>query len=177
MKYITSILISLFLISNNISAGDLETTIDAASSLTTDKAQKGIPNGSSNSSNYLDWLEQTEDEQYGIDSSKPIEIGGFLKGTGNSWSAQYFSSLLGPDGEQTEYERIGTCCSFKVTDQEIIDQGFEHGLIDMYKVKISGNIKAIKVYVTHYSEGDIYAPYGFSVRGKKSPNKSSNATP
>ena len=126
---------------------------------------RGIPNGSSTDEEFLDWLKPTADAAYGVTKKHPVEIGGFLSGDGSRWSAQYFSSLLGPNGEPTRFERKGSCCGFKVTDPELVKQGFDIGLLDVYEVTIEGK-PPIEVFVSLYGESEIFAPVGFTTRGK-----------
>ena len=125
----------------------------------------GIPYGTSSDKTFLPWLKPTTDPEYGYSKSKPVEIGGFLEGRGNNWSAQYFSSLLGPNGESTTFERVGSCCAFQLTDPKFVEDGMKVGLLDVFKVTVQGR-EAVYIYVTVYSEGKIAAPSGFTTRGK-----------
>ena len=125
---------------------------------------RGSPSGSSNDGKYLPWLVPTEDPEYGYTKTKPVQIGGFLEGAGHNWSAQYFASLLGPDGETTHFERIGSCCGFALDDEKFVAEGFKVGFLDVYDVVI-GDSPPVKVYVSLYGEERIYAPAGFTTRG------------
>lgn len=127
---------------------------------------KGVPNGTSNDPSYLEWLKPTKETNYGVHPENPILIGGIAEGAGHTWSAQYFSSLLGPNKEPVTFERIGVCCAFK-TNQKIFETvGLKKGFLDVYQVQIK-NSDLKKVYVSIYEEGNIYAPSGFTTRGKK----------
>jgi hypothetical protein len=124
---------------------------------------RGVPFGSSTDKSFLPWLKPTDDPSYGYSMDKPIEIGGFLEGRGNDWPAQYFSSLLGPNGEPTTYERVKSCCAFAVTNPKIVEAGIKTGFLDQFKVTIDGQ-EPVYLFVTLYTEGKILAPKGFTVR-------------
>ena len=126
----------------------------------------GIPNGTSSGKDYLPWLKATDDADYGYTKEKPVEIGGYLEGMGNTWPSQYLSSLLGPNGEATSFERVKSCCRFAVTNPKILADGVKVGLLDVFKVTVEGK-PPVLIYVTLYSEGIISAPKGFTTRGKQ----------
>lgn len=132
----------------------------------TESDGKGVPNGNSLASEFLDWLEPTDDPLYGVVPEKPILIGGYLEGRGGTWTAQYFSSILGPNGEQTEFERVGTCCAFSLTDQRLLDIGRKAGLLDVYQLVIPSTGVSTKVYVSIYEEGDVFILKGYAGRLK-----------
>ncbi|MBU2986650.1 hypothetical protein KO528_14900 [Saccharophagus degradans] len=132
----------------------------------TQTSDKGIPNGTSLASEYLDWLEPTDDPLYGFIPEKPILIGGYLEGRGGTWTAQYFSSILGPNGEQSKFERVGTCCAFRLEDKRLLDAGRSAGLLDVYELVIPSTGMSKKVYVSIYEEGDIYILNGYTGRSK-----------
>jgi hypothetical protein len=134
--------------------------------LTVAENGKGIPNGSSREDNYLEWLKVSDDSDYGYSIEKPIQIGGFLEGHGNHWSSQYFRSLLGPNGEATTFERIKSCCAFKLNDPKYSTEGIKVGYLDAYKVTIEG-AEPVTIYVSLYAEEQIFAPKGFTTRGNK----------
>jgi len=163
-----SSLLSLVLLFISFDAFSVENSVIANEPglLTVDESKKGLPNGNSENPDYLDWLEPTDDKEYGVTPEKPIEIGGLLEGAGNHWSSQYFSSILGPNGEKTEFERISTCCPFVVTNEAISKQGLKTGLLDVYLLSVANSNQKVRVYVSLYSEGKIYAPKGFTTRGK-----------
>lgn len=125
---------------------------------------RGIPFGSSTDGPFLTWLKPTDDSDYGYVQEKPVEIGGFLEGMGNEWPAQYFRSLLGPNGEATSFERVKSCCGFEVKNPKIIEAGIKVGFLDQFKVTVEGKT-SIYIYVTLYTERKVSAPKGFTTRG------------
>ena len=125
---------------------------------------KGLPNGSSADAKYLTWLVSTQDQEYGYTKEKPVQIGGLLEGAGHIWSRQYFASLLGPNGEPTQFERTGSCCGFALKDEKFTEEGFKVGFLDVYNVAI-GDSPPVQIYVSLYGEERIYAPAGFTTRG------------
>jgi len=145
----------------------VSTSKDGTVGITKSPSGKGVPNGSSSDEFYLEWLVPTTESDYGFTKAKPIAVGGFLEGKGSRWSAQYFSSLLGPNGEPTSFERVGSCCAFVITDPKLVEAGFSTGFLDTYRVTIEGVAEPVIIYVTLYSESRIYAPKGFTTRGKK----------
>ncbi len=140
-------------------------TDEPISGVTVSSSGHGIPYGTSAGKDYLPWLKPTNDPEYGYSKSKPIEIGGFLEGRGNDWPDQYFSSLLGPNGEPTSFERVGSCCAFETKNPKIVQAGMKVGFLDVFKVTILGR-EPVLIYVTLYSEGRISAPKGFTTRGR-----------
>jgi hypothetical protein len=125
----------------------------------------GLPNGSSEGEEYLTWLVPTDDHNYGYSQDQPVMIGGFLEGAGNRWSSQYFSSLLGPNGEPTRFERVSSCCGFRLSDPKFVAEGMDVGYLDEYRVAVDG-ADPVTIYVSLYAEAKVYAPKGFRTRGE-----------
>lgn len=148
-----------------ISVSSNEQAEGASTGITRSSTGRGVPYGSSADERFLPWLKASDDPGYGYTTDKPIEIGGLLEGRGNDWSSQYFSSLLGPSGEPTEFERVKSCCAFVLENPKIIDAGFKAGFLDKFKVTVEGQ-EPVYLYVTLYAEGKISAPKGFTTRGK-----------
>jgi hypothetical protein len=136
------------------------------SGITKSGAGLGIPNGSSAGESYLEWLVPSDKADYGYTKENPVEIGGLLEGMGNAWPTQYFSSLLGPNGEPTRFERVKSCCGFEVRNPKILAEGIKVGFLDVYRVTIEGK-EPVYIYMSLYSEERIFAPMGFTTRGKK----------
>lgn len=86
------------------------------------------------------------DKTYGYSEENPIRVGGDAFG-GPSRERAYLDNLLGPNGEQLTYERIG---SFE-TDDTILDEFI-----------IKGAGKTIILYIDEYSYSVPMAPVGFT---------------
>ncbi|MEZ5442976.1 MAG: hypothetical protein R3F15_16005 [Lysobacterales bacterium] len=97
---------------------------------------RGIPNGTSEDTPYLEWLKPTDLQDYGYTPEAPVLVGGYTEGQGHEWSAQYFRSLLGPNGEGTTFERVGACCRFRIEDETLNADGVDVGFLDVYEVKV-----------------------------------------
>lgn len=99
----------------------------------------------------------SQDPSYGFTKDKPIELGGFLLGTKYEGAhIEYFQSLLGPNGEEVEVRRLGSCCSFE--DQNL---PFGGGLLDIYELTYEGLSNPVIIYVNLYKFIQPMAPKGF----------------
>jgi len=101
----------------------------------------------------------SQDPDYGYSSKKPIELGGFLRGT-KSYGAhvEYFEGLLGPNGEQVTAQRLGSCCAF-----EDKTMPFGGGLLDKYQLTYKGQKSPAIIYVNLYKFNKPLAPKGFAL--------------
>jgi hypothetical protein len=140
------------------------TTPPEIQAVTTDAAGRGSPNGSSADPDFIDGLTVSAEPAYGS-QEWPVTVGGFLGGNGHQWSKQYFASLLGPNGEPTTYERVGSCCRFEVDDPKLLADNIRSGFLDVYEVRI-GDGEPVRLYVSLYHEYKIFVPPGFTPRRK-----------
>jgi hypothetical protein len=86
------------------------------------------------------------DESYGYTAENPIQVGGGALG-GPSRGRAYLDNLLGPNGEELTYRRIGA-------------QPFGDTILDIYE--ISGPAQPVKLYLDSYTSSPLQAPVGFS---------------
>ncbi|MGB2742634.1 MAG: hypothetical protein WBC60_18975 [Cognaticolwellia sp.] len=101
----------------------------------------------------------SQDPEYGYTSEKPIELGGFLTGTKSSGAhIEYFEGLLGPNGEQVNIQRLGSCCAF-----EDKTMPFGGGLLDRYQLTYEGQKAPAIIYVNLYKFNKPLAPQGFAL--------------
>ncbi|WP_207801117.1 MULTISPECIES: hypothetical protein [Gammaproteobacteria] len=99
----------------------------------------------------------SSDPDYGYTSHKPIELGGFLRGTRSEGAhIDYFESLTGPNGEKVEVHRLGSCCGFE--DDSL---PFGGGLLDRYHLSYRGIPEPVVIYVNLYRFNKPMAPMGF----------------
>lgn len=101
----------------------------------------------------------SKDPAYGFSAQKPIELGGFLHGSKYEGAhMEYFQNLLGPNGEQVQARRLGSCCAFE--DSSI---PFGGGLLDKYELTYDGITKPLIIYVNLYKFVKPMAPQGFAL--------------
>ncbi|WP_440906602.1 hypothetical protein ACMZOO_17920 (plasmid) [Catenovulum sp. SX2] len=101
----------------------------------------------------------SSDPEYGYSENKPIELGGFLRGTKYEGAhIEYFQSLLGPNGEAVQVKRLGSCCPF-----EDPSMPFGGGLLDQYELSYKGLPKPVVIYVNLYKFNKPIAPKGFTL--------------
>jgi hypothetical protein len=101
----------------------------------------------------------TSDETYGYSMENPIMVGGDWDNAVKN-ERRFLNALLGPNGEEVTYARLGSCCHF-VTPNGVIGNG---GLLDKYELKIEGSATPVVLYVNMYDKGVLKAPKGFTFR-------------
>ena len=102
----------------------------------------------------------SKDPTYGYNEQNPVELGGFLRGSKYEGAhVEYFQSLLGPNGEQVQVKRLGSCCAFEDSSMP-----FGGGLLDMYELTYKGISKPIIIYVNLYKFVKPMAPQGFALQ-------------
>lgn len=69
----------------------------------------------------------------------------------------YLKALRGPNGEQVQFRRISSCCSFKSRSAV-----FGKGLLDKYEVYYQGLREPIILYLNGYDFEKPKAPVGFT---------------
>lgn len=101
----------------------------------------------------------SSDSEYGYSPTKPIELGGFLRGTKYEGAhIEYFQSLFGPNGEQLEIKRLGSCCPFEDSSMP-----FGGGLLDKYELSYEGLSEPVVIHVNLYKFNKPMAPKGFTL--------------
>jgi hypothetical protein len=98
-------------------------------------------------------------KQYGYepDAQYSIKVGTIAN------QSAYLNSLLGPNGENVKYRRLGSCCAFE-SKKAILGMG----LLDKYEVKYEGQQQSVILYLNGYDYEDPKCPQGFTY---KSPEK------
>ncbi|MFZ3069626.1 MAG: hypothetical protein WA110_00670 [Anaerolineaceae bacterium] len=89
------------------------------------------------------------DEAYGFSAENPIKVGGNLT-TGLMRELAYLDNLLGLNGEEVTYERLGSVQS-------------PTSILDEYQLTVG--TQEFTLYLDEYSYGVITAPQGLSCRG------------
>lgn len=105
-------------------------------------------------------VEKNLDPRYGYSEVNPIKVGGVSKREGPQREIDYLRSLVGLNGENLSFYRIGSCCAFKTENSPFGD----NGLLDIYSVTYKGKGDTVKLYLNMYDEDVLYAPEGFKFR-------------
>lgn len=124
------------------------------------KNGKGVPNGRSDSGEAFAKLSGiANDSSYGFSVENPIKVGNGNFRAGSRNEKLYLNALRGSAGEPVEFERLGSCCHFSTPN------GLQGGgLIDIFRIYVSGNEKPITLYLNMYDPGLPVVPQGFSIR-------------
>ncbi len=100
----------------------------------------------------------SQDDTYGYTERNPIMVGGGNDGPKNE--RRFLNALSGPNGEQIEYYRIGSCCSFKTNNGVFGDTG----LLDIYNITYDGLDKSLKLYLNMYDSDTLKTPVGLEIK-------------
>ena len=101
--------------------------------------------------------ETSQDETYGFTANNPVRVGGG-KEAGVRNQQRYLNALLGPRGEVLRFEREGSCCTFKIGDGSVDNEG----QLDIYTVSWKGRKEPLRLYLNMYEEGPLAAPRGLT---------------
>jgi len=92
---------------------------------------------------------------YGYSQYNPIQTGGLSAYR----QREYFAGLLGPQGQELEFRRIGSCCDYETSN------GLEGaGVLDAYHIWYEGLAEPLVLYITLYDEGPLFVPQGLIAR-------------
>jgi len=96
------------------------------------------------------------DKSYGYSMRNPIKVGDGNLSNGPANERKYLNVLLGPNGEQVNYRRLGSCCPIKTPN------GYNGGgLLDMYEVTYKGLKKSKILFFNMYDSSKTKIPHGF----------------
>lgn len=98
----------------------------------------------------------SQDKSYGFTERNPVMVGGGIEGPRNQ--RRFLNALAGPNGEEIEYYRIGSCCPFRTKNSEW------GGMLDMYDVTYEGLKKSLILYINMYDSDTLRVPVGFKLR-------------
>jgi len=102
-----------------------------------------------------DIKEYSENKKYGLSGKFPVKVGDMKVEN----QRKYLASLAGPNGEELEFHRRGSCCGYK-SENAI----FGTALVDVYEVKYNGLKEPVLVYISFYDSEKLYIPFGFTKR-------------
>lgn len=109
--------------------------------------------------NEASFVQVSTDSTYGYTKENPIVVGdgNFRNGARNE--RLYLETLVGPNGEQVSYKRLGSCCGFETPNGYL-----GKGLLDKYEVKYRGIESPIVLYFNFYDVSEKYIPVGFTAK-------------
>lgn len=99
------------------------------------------------------------DSTYGLAPENPVLVGGIQIRQGPWNSRRYLNALAGPKGEEVTYERAGSCCPIEGEPGQA-----GQALLDHYRVIWAGAADSVSLYLNLYTEGELKAPVGFTVK-------------
>jgi hypothetical protein len=105
--------------------------------------------------------EMSDDKTYGYSESNPIKVGGKSIEEGPANERKFLNALVGPGGEEIQYNRTGSCCAFS-SKNGIMGTG----LLDMYEITWQGQREPVTLYINMYDPGQLKCPMGFRIKGK-----------
>ena len=105
-------------------------------------------------------LSISTENSYGYTEKDPICVGNESTMGGPQDESSYLKSLRGPNGEEINYSREGSCCPFKSKNGLIGGTG----MLDIYSITYAGEKKPITLYINMYDAGDLQAPVGFTLK-------------
>jgi len=105
-------------------------------------------------------LEISTDPTYGFSETNPIQVGGVDKQSGPLNERRFLNALAGPNGEEVEYFRLGSCCPIKSKKDPL---GFGMVMLDNYRVTWKGSKDTVSIYINMYDYGTLKAPKGFTI--------------
>jgi hypothetical protein len=104
-------------------------------------------------------IEQSTDNTYGYKPENPINVGGpSAQAVQNE--RRFLNALLGPNGEEVGYFRVGSCCGFKTANSAYGD----YGMLDRYKVYWNGIKDTVQLFINMYDASALKIPVGFTAK-------------
>ena len=109
----------------------------------------------------FDLIEISNDPTYGFSEKNPIQVGGVDKQSGPLNERRFLNALAGPNGEEVEYFRSGSCCPIKSKNDPL---GFGQVMLDNYRVTWKGSKDTVSIYINMYDYGSLKAPKGLTIK-------------
>ena len=98
----------------------------------------------------------TSDKTYGYTKENPIMVGGVSPTN----ERIFLNSLIGKNGENISYKRLGSCCPFK-TNHGFINNS---GMLDKYEITFLKSNKKVILYINMYDSNTLMVPVGFKLK-------------
>jgi hypothetical protein len=89
-------------------------------------------------------------------------VGGSKESSGPRNERRFLNSLSGPNGEDVQYFRAGSCCAFK-TPNGLMDNT---GMLDRYRLTWTGSSDTLNIYINMYDKGNLMIPAGLTAKKK-----------
>ncbi|AGC75770.1 hypothetical protein LX97_00452 [Nonlabens dokdonensis] len=100
-----------------------------------------------------------DDSSYGFEPENAIKVGGAAESEGPTNERRFLNALAGPQGEELEYYRIGSCCP-----QPSENSAYGQALLDKYAVYHEGSTDTLVLYINMYDSEKLMIPKGFKAR-------------
>lgn len=144
-------------------------TNKTASNLTNTNPQDGsgdkilgstsFPGGQPTNGDPFNVTEVSTDGTYGFKESNAVKVGGANENKGPLNERKFLNALAGPNGEQIQYVRVGSCCPFS-TKNGLMGQG----MLDKYKITWAGQTQPVFLYINMYDYETLKIPVGFTFK-------------
>jgi hypothetical protein len=95
----------------------------------------------------------TRDKNYGYTEQKPIKVGG---GTSAGYHFMFIGHLRGPNGEQLDIKRTGSCGEYPNPDSTLTK--FNQGVLTCFSINCASFKKPRILYFDKYRTGDLFIP-------------------
>lgn len=99
------------------------------------------------------------DKTYGFNPENAIKVGGMSESEGPTNERRFLNALAGPQGEELDYYRMGSCCP-----QPSENSTFGKALLDKYAVYHEGSKDTLVLYINMYDSERLMIPKGFTAR-------------
>lgn len=98
-------------------------------------------------------------ESYGYLNEEPIKVGGGYKG---GYHFQFIAHLKGPNGEELEITRIGSCGSYKGLDKKYGNAMITEGVLTCFEINCASFKKPKMIVLDKYRDGELFIPKGLT---------------
>lgn len=98
------------------------------------------------------------DKTYGYTEKNPVMVGS--KDSGPKNERRFLNALVGPEGQELSYYRLGSCCGFSTANGLYANSG----MLDMYNVSYEGLEKPLVIYINMYDSDTLKAPVGLKIK-------------
>ena len=103
--------------------------------------------------------EYTTDRTYAYTEKNPVMVGGSIN-EGPKNERRFLNALAGPEGEEINYRRLGSCCHFYTKNSAYKNAG----LLDKYEITYEGLETPIILYINMYDSDVLKVPVGFTLK-------------
>lgn len=129
-------------------------TSDSTSSLSSGKHPQILVNS------YAFLVEKyADDKTYGFEPQNAIKVGGVAESEGPTNERRFLNALAGPNGEELDYHRLGSCCP-----QPSKNSSFGQAMLDKYALYYEGSNDTLVLYINMYDSEKLMIPKGLTAR-------------